>query len=255
MSSLYLHGGGDHSESRANTFGRFAQALSAAQSHPLVLLIAEANEADREASFQAYKAIFADVGISTDAIRPVFVSPEQPLTTAALMEAQPCGVFVCGGMTPFYHRSLCADRQWLAYLKNMHIPYGDTSAGAAVAAESAIVGGWQAQRSGQYRAMLFSGASEGLNELTVKPSLGLVPFAIDVHTSQWGTLLRLIHAVDLRLVPRGLAIDEDTMLEINEQGVQIYGRGHVYAVEHTPSKGVHIAVYTETDELPAAFFK
>ncbi len=58
-----------------------------------------------------------------------------------------------------------------------------TSAGAAVAARQAIVGGWQAQRGDVVRPMLFRGASEGLDLITVQHGLNLVPFAVDVHAS------------------------------------------------------------------------
>lgn len=36
--------------------------------------------------------------------------------------------------------------------------------------------------------MLFEGASEGLDVLSVRPGLGVVEGAVDVHASQWGTL-------------------------------------------------------------------
>jgi len=243
MHTIFLHGGGDHVESRASTFGRFVQALRPHPSRPLLLVVAEARETDRETSLLAYRAIFQAIGLSTDVIAPAFVTPAQPLTAPMLMHLQPCGVFVCGGTTPFYREALCIDRRWVAYLNDTQIPYGGTSAGAAIAAQSAILGGWQAQRAGQRRAILFSGASEGLDQLTVQPGLGLVPFAVDVHASQLGTLLRLIHAVDLGLVPNGWAIDEDTLLEVADHGIHVYGRGQAYAVERTPADGIRVTIH------------
>ena len=44
------------------------------------------------------------------------------------------------------------------------------------------------------------------------PGLGLVPFAVDVHATQWGTLTRLVHAVDAGLVAEGWAVDNGTVL-------------------------------------------
>ena len=81
------------------------------------------------------------------------------------------------------------------------MPYLGFSAGAAIAAERALVGGW---RIGGV-AVSPEEASEGLDELTVAPGIGLVDVAIDVHVAQWGTLSRLVAAVEAGLVEGGLA--------------------------------------------------
>jgi cyanophycinase len=247
--TLVLHGGGDHAASRADTFGRFVRAMRAHHSGPLALIVAEATDADRAASARAYSAIFEAVGVDAGQLLPLFVTPTQPLTYAALAEAQPAGVFVCGGATPFYHQALCADQQWVAYLREAQIVYGGTSAGAAIAAQQAILGGWLAQRGGKPRAILFQGASEGLDELTVRPGLGLAPFAVDVHASQWGTLLRLIHAVELGAVAAGWAIDEDTQLEITDRSLELHGRGHAYYVKRSVDGQTSVAVHTAPQVL------
>jgi cyanophycinase len=251
MPAIFLHGGGDHAESRSNTFGRFARALRVEQPGPLALVVAEATDDDRAASFQDYSVIFQAAGVDAGQIAPLFVAPIQPLTYSALAEMRPAGVFVCGGATPLYHQALCADPGWVAYLHDTGIPYGGTSAGAAIAAKDAILGGWRARRGGQERAMLFQGASEGLDELTVRPGLGLAPFAIDVHASQWGTLLRLVHAVDLGVVAEGWALDEDTLLEIADRSLRLYGRGHAYYVKRTDTGDTTVAIYTAPLELHA----
>ena len=61
-------------------------------------------------------------------------------------------------------------------------------------------------------------AGEDLDLVQPRPGLGLVPFAVDVHATQWGTLTRLIHAVALGLVAEGVAIDEGTCLEVHGAG-------------------------------------
>lgn len=236
---IFLHGGGDHAESRAATFGRFVQALHPDAPGPLLLVVAEAHEADRAESFLAYSGILHAAGQSTDNIAPVFVTPSQPLLLEHLHAVQPCGLFVCGGTTPFYHDSLCAAPQWTAYLHEAQIPYFGTSAGAAIAADQAILGGWRIERGGQARGVIFPGASEGLEMVTVQPGLGLVPFTIDVHASQWGTLLRMVHAVDCGMVQQGWALDEDTLLEVRGGEIALYGRGHAYVVERVDD---HVAV-------------
>jgi cyanophycinase len=74
-------------------------------------------------------------------------------------------------------------------------------------------------------------AGEDLEELTVRPGLGLVPFAIDVHATQWGTVTRLIHAVRAGLAPEGWAVDEHTVLIYDGDRVaSVEGAGSAYRV-------------------------
>lgn len=73
-------------------------------------------------------------------------------------------------------------------------------------------------------------AGEDLDDVTVRPGLGLVPFAVDVHCAQWGTLPRLVAAVDSGLVPAGVAIDENTLLAVRGGTATVHGRGHAWLV-------------------------
>jgi cyanophycinase len=134
------------------------------------------------------------------------------------------GVFVAGGWTPGYHDALVdAGTGWLP----PDIPYAGFSAGAAIAAGRAILGGWRLRG----RAVCAAEASEDLDELTVAPGLGLVPFAVDVHATQWGTLTRLVHAVAAGLVDEGWAVDEATALVVDGGGPpRAEGAGTAYRV-------------------------
>jgi len=129
------------------------------------------------------------------------------------------GVFVGGGSTPGYQEAL---RGWRA----PDLPFAGFSAGAAVASARAIVGGW---RLGE-RAVCTEEAGEDLDELAVRDGLGLVPFAVDVHATQWGTLTRLVHAVGAGLVPGGWAIDEGTVLVVEDGALRVEGLGSAYRV-------------------------
>ncbi|NJN55672.1 MAG: hypothetical protein HC804_13530 [Anaerolineae bacterium] len=249
MSHIYLHGGGDNEASRQDTFGRFATAAMSKADSKLALLIAAAEEADAQESWQAYRHIFTAVHVPEKNLVPLFATATQPLTAEMLAQVNPSGLFVCGGMTPYYHQAICADLSWLAYLRESDIPYGGTSAGAAVAATNAILGGWQATRQEQSREMLFSGAGEGIDPLTVRPGLALVPFAVDVHASQMGTLTRLIHAVELGLVAEGWAIDENTMLVVNGRQLQIFGQGHCYRVWREVDRVVKLSIHIATEMI------
>jgi cyanophycinase len=105
--------------------------------------------------------------------------------------------------------------------------FGGFSAGAAIAGEWAIVGGW---RLGE-REVCAEEAGEDLEALTVRPGLGLVPFAVDVHATQWGTLTRLSHAVRAGLAPDGWAVDEGTCLHYDGDRVAgVAGLGSAYRV-------------------------
>ncbi|HEY7618506.1 MAG TPA: hypothetical protein VH834_01990 [Solirubrobacteraceae bacterium] len=129
------------------------------------------------------------------------------------------GVFVGGGWTPGYQEALAG---WRA----PDLPYAGYSAGAAVASARAIVGGW---RLGE-RAICAEEAGEDLDQLEVRDGLGLVPFAVDVHATQWGTLTRLVHAVGAGLVDEGWAIDEGTVLVVDGDAARVEGLGGAYRV-------------------------
>ena len=95
-----------------------------------------------------------------------------------------------------------------------------------MAAARAIVGGWRLGG----RDVCAEEAGEDLDELAVRDGLGLVPFAVDVHATQWGTLTRLVHAVGAGLVDEGWAIDEGTVLVVDDGAVRVEGLGSAYRV-------------------------
>ena len=237
-----IGGGGDHPGS-ATTYGRFLDAATQAGRRHVVLVVAADSPAEADETFTATRAIFTGLGAAAAETRVLFLSPGTPLTLDQLTATQPTGVFVCGGSTPLYQEVLCVDRAWLDYLRAGTIPYGGVSAGAAVAATRAIVGGWQARRGDQVRPILFQGASEGRDLLDVRPGLGIVPFTVEIHASQWGTLTRLLHALDLGLVTEGWAIDEATLLQIDAAGVQVQGAGHAYHLQRHPDGSTRLTIH------------
>ncbi len=128
------------------------------------------------------------------------------------------GVFVAGGLTPGYQEALAG---WTVPA-GLH--YCGFSAGSAVAARRAIVGGWRQDG----RPILDEDFGEELDEIEVRDGLGLVDFAVDVHAAQWGTLTRLIAAVDAGLVAEGYAIDEGTVLIVDGEELRVEGLGHAW---------------------------
>jgi cyanophycinase len=131
------------------------------------------------------------------------------------------GVYVAGGHTPTY-ADVCVPGDWLP----RDIPYAGFSAGAAIAAERAIVGGWRVDGV----PVCPEEAGEDLDEVTVRPGLGLVPFSVDVHAAQWGTALRALHApARAREV---WAIDEHTALEVRDgRPVAVHGHGRAHRLD------------------------
>ena len=115
------------------------------------------------------------------------------------------------------------------------MPYLGFSAGAMIAPRTALLGGHLLAG----RSVCPRSWSEGLAELTVRPGLGLVEFAVDVHTGQAGTLGRTVALVDSGAAPVAVGIDEDTCLAVAvgapdpADGV-VTGPGAVWVVRHGP---------------------
>ncbi|MGW2745280.1 hypothetical protein [Streptomyces sp. NPDC001450] len=150
------------------------------------------------------------------------------------------GLLACGGLTPAYQEAFteCLDRlpQQLA---ERGLPYAGFSAGAAVAARRAVVGGWLADGV----PVCPEDTAEDLEEIDVRAGLGLVPFAVDVHAAQWGTLGRLVAVVGRGEVPYGVALDENTVVEVGTEGCRVAGAGRVHVVRPGGEGGVVVRAY------------
>ncbi|MGW2491689.1 hypothetical protein ACWCV9_31340 [Streptomyces sp. NPDC001606] len=137
------------------------------------------------------------------------------------------GLLVCGGLTPAYQEVLagCLDRL-PGLLAARGIPYAGFSAGAVVAARRAVVGGWLAGGV----PVCPPETGEDLEEIEVRAGLGLVPFAVDVHAAQWGTLARLVTAVGRGQLPYGVAVDGNTLVTVEDGEARVSGLGRVHVV-------------------------
>jgi len=215
MAPVFLIGGGrDDDAVRASHTGF----VRAAGGGPIVAIVLdEAEETDPGRWTDALRLSGAT------AARAVVVSPERPPRADDLDGAT--GIYVAGGWTPGYQEALvaAAGTAWLP----RGLPYAGYSAGAALAADRAIVGG---HRRDDGRPVGAEEAGEDLEGLAVRAGLGLVPFAVDVHATQWGTLTRLLHAVDAGLVTDGWAIDEGTALVAGGGPPRVVGLGSAYRV-------------------------
>jgi len=247
---FFLHGGGEHPQTDQRTFSEMVRAARADQDGRIALILAAESMADMETWCSTYVGDFVRAGAQPANMVSCFLMRHKPLTREMIEAVAPQGIFVCGGETPLYQEVLCADSGWTNYLYESRAVYGGTSAGAAVASTQAIVGGWRVNRSGMARQMNYQGAGENLDLLTVRNGLGLVPFSIDVHASQWGTLSRLIHAVDTGAVERGCAIDENTLIRVEGNKSSVLGVGHVYHVTRDGG-GIRLKIYKDGDTFEA----
>ncbi|OQR61858.1 hypothetical protein B6E66_23000 [Streptomyces maremycinicus] len=163
------------------------------------------------------------------------------------------GVFVCGGLTPAYQEALAeASGALSSLLRERGLPYAGFSAGAALAGRDALVGGWLMDGI----AVCPPDTAEDLEELEVRPGLGLVPFAVDNHAAQWGTLGRLAAVVAEGRLAHGVAIDENTLVEVGGEGddgrARVAGRGRAHSVRPAPGGGVLVRSYGDGESFPVA---
>jgi cyanophycinase len=229
MAPVFLIGGGADPDAVRASHAPFVAATARGPIVALVLDEADDTDADR------YVAALRLAGAGE--VRAVVVSSERPPAAADVAGAT--GVFVAGGWTPGYQEALvAAGTDWLPRDR----PYAGYSAGAAIAASDAIVGG---HRRDDGRDVGAEEAGEDLLQLTVRPGLGLVPFAVDVHATQWGTLTRLVHAVDAGLVAEGWAVDNGTVLVAGDGPPRVEGLGSAYHVTRADGR-LGIAVVRAT---------
>jgi cyanophycinase len=157
------------------------------------------------------------------------------------------GVYVAGGLTPGYHAVLVsAGTRWLERARELGLIYAGYSAGAAIAADVAILGGWRAGPRGREVAVCPEDAAEELDLVLPAPGLGLVPGCVDVHAAQWGTLPRAA-AVVRATAGHGVAIDEHTTLELDAGRARVHGTGAVHRLEALADGRVAVAVAVAGD--------
>ena len=77
-----------------------------------------------------------------------------------------------------------------------------------IAPQRALLGGWRLGST----AVTHEDNAEDLDQVTVVDGLGLISSTVEVHTSQWGTLSRLVAAVAAGQTTSGIAVDENTVV-------------------------------------------
>lgn len=234
--SVFLLGGGRDVARCGDLLRPFVrEARERAGDRPAVIAVLLVLEADDESSVARFAAVLEAAGATANELRVATIVEGEVFDTAVL-DAD--ALFVGGGLTPAYQAAVGPIRDAVTDRVRDGMPYAGFSAGSSIAAGPALVGGYRV--SGVE--VVSEDAGEELDEVEVRPGLGLLDFAVDVHAAQWGTLSRLIAAVEAGLVSDGVAIDEHTALVISAQAAPaVHGSGRVWRVESAAS-GVLVTV-------------
>jgi cyanophycinase len=150
-------------------------------------------------------------------------------------------VVVGGGLTPAYLEGLNAASAAIFRRVADGAPYLGFSAGAMVAPERALIGGYRVDGT----EVCGEECSEGLDRVDIRVGLGLAPFAVDVHAAQAGTLSRAVSAVAAGLVERAVAIDENTAIILPADGTEdfeVIGTGNCWDIRSAPGTGRSVVV-------------
>lgn len=226
--SIHLVGGGGSAGDAHDLYHVFlSEAAERAQTVPriAVILLGTGDGAAVELRLleESFDRAVAGTELSFELV-PVLVAAGEQVEARSLAGIH--AVMVGGGLTPAYQQALVPVVGEIRRLVADGMPYLGFSAGAALAADRAIIGGWQIGGV----PVCPEPTSEGLDEVTLAEGIGLIDVAVDAHAAQWGTLGRLVAATEADLIGGGLAIDEGTVLIIGEGPLRVAGRGSVWQV-------------------------
>ena len=229
--SIHLVGGGWAADYDGEVYREFiveasARALASGRdvARIAVLLVCEDAEtaADRAGKFREQ---LLRVALCEPVVTAIIEGEAFPSTVLSAID----GLLIGGGLTPAYLGAVVPIVDEIRMLVGDSLPYLGYSAGAAIAADTAIIGGWKI---GDVPVCAES-ANEDLEDVAVAEGLGLVDLAIDVHAAQWGTLSRLVAATEAGLVDGGIAIDEFTVLIVGDDLLRVVGTGSIWQVDRT----------------------
>jgi cyanophycinase len=250
MTRLFLIGGGSHEASYVRTFWRFVDAATqwgddGGDDHrSIAIVIAAEPDADKAALEAQYRAPFELFDpVEARQCHVLFASAAEPLDAERLAAVQPTGVFIAGGRTGLYHDALCRDLRWADYVRQHALPYAGYSAGAVIAAPRAVMGGWLLALQHCNAEVGAQSCSEGIDFTELRDGLGLAPFAIEAHATQWGTLTRLVQLVAEGALEAGWAIDENCMVEIDGDVLRVCGANCAYRVRRAAGRSVQTDVF------------
>jgi cyanophycinase len=217
--SIHLVGGGPESCPTPGLLDLFRDEVAARGGQLVVVLV------ERENLLEEHLPRYVPLAPDGVEVRPVVIGDDSEIDPAAFDGAG--GIVVGGGLTPRYHAGLHGVMDVVRDAVRAGTPYAGFSAGAMVAGETALLGGHLVGA----LEVVHEDCAEGLSQIALEPGLGLVPFTCDVHAAQAGTLSRAVAIVGNGLVPRSVAIDEDTVLVVDGDSMRVAGTGSVWLSE------------------------
>ena len=223
MAHVFLTGGGRDPDGRHQADVPFAEAVMAMGCSHVALLVLDEGE---KTIVEERAAALALVGLEPEVF---LIGPGRPPVEVGGSRA----VYVTGGLTPGYQAVLCLDRSWLP----ADAIYGGFSAGAAIAPEAALVGGWRMNGVSVWN----EDNGEGLEQVEIRDGLGLLEPVVDVHCVQWGNLGRLVEVIRSGDGRSGWGLDEHTTLELRDGvPVAVHGEGVAWLVERLDNERVTV---------------
>lgn len=228
--SVTLVGGGFSSETDSAVYGGFLRDAAARAARrgedalpvPRIAIITVREPDDLTRHAADLRAALETVGSFTPHVTTI---AEGELVDGAALDNVD-GIVIGGGLTPAYLAAVMPLAARIRSLVDDGVPYLGFSAGAMIAPDRALIGGW---RIGGVEVSPEDGAEE-LDEVTIEPGLALCDVTVDVHAVQWGNLSRLIATVDAGVVDGGIAIDERTALVLETGALRAVGAGTVWLV-------------------------
>ncbi len=233
---LVIIGGAEEKEGASPILTRFVQLAGGKRSHIVVVTVA--TELPQEVGDE-YIAVFRRLG-ATD-ISVLNVATRQEATEPKLLECidKATALFFTGGNqmritnllagTPLDTHSHARHRDGMVV--------GGTSAGAAVMADTMIVGG-----------PALTHPQSGTVQLS--PGMSFLPgVVIDQHFAQRGRLGRLLSAVARHPGHLGIGIDENTAVVVAHDTMEVIGAGAVLAVDASSLTYTNLPEINETEDL------
>lgn len=225
--TIILVGGGPDTVTTPAVFDRFVKELRlrAPGRIPRVAVVLFDHEGSSEYFLPAYLEPLESRIVC--ALVPVLLRFNEQADPAAFDDVD--GIVVGGGPTPGYLEGLLSSAEVIRRAVIEGVTYMGFSAGAMVAPARAIIGGYRIRGTDVCPVEW----SEGLEEVEIGDGLGLVPFAVDVHAAQAGTLGRAVAAVAKGLADRAAAVDENTALVLHHadlQELEVIGTGNCWMI-------------------------
>jgi cyanophycinase len=208
---IFLAGAGPDYRSFPEVFEHFVEDIRkrCGQARPArIAIVVHHRGGDPEGVLQDYAGPLQS--LMSCEVAPVLLRAGSPADPAVFRDAD--AVVVGGGLTPEYLAGLHGCAGALAAKAADGVPYLGFSAGAMIAPARGIIGGYRIEGI----AVCGEECSEELDDVEIRAGLGLVPFAVDVHAAQAGTLSRAVGAVAAGLVDRAVAVDENTAIVLSD---------------------------------------